>query len=210
VAFIDSDCVADAHWIERGLAAARQIPNLGVVAGRVDLVSPNGSSDAGPAVLYEKMFAFDQVQNASQGTSVTANWLSPKAVIDRFGGFDATLKAGADTKLSREISQAGFKVVYCPDMLVYHPARASVGELVKKRRRVVGGKWQVASHSPRAVAKLALAITRDGLGRIAKAMGKSGMRLKERLQVAGVAALILAVGIGELLLLMLGSQPRRS
>ena len=37
VAFIDSDCVPDKTWIEEAIAAASQEPNLGILAGRVEI-----------------------------------------------------------------------------------------------------------------------------------------------------------------------------
>ena len=81
VAFIDSDCVPRETWIEEGVAAASKEPNLGVLAGRVELTY-GGSLRISPAVLYERMFSFNQELNAKMGTCVCSKLAEPQK---RFG-----------------------------------------------------------------------------------------------------------------------------
>ena len=143
VAFIDSDCVPCGTWIEEGIAAAAKEPKPGVLAGHVELTH-EGSPDS-PAVLYERMFSFNQEFNAKTGTCVAANWLSPKTILERFGGFDGSLRSGGDSKLSRQISEARlFGALLCSDARL-SPGASNLPELAEKRRRVVGGKWAAAS-----------------------------------------------------------------
>lgn len=208
IAFLDADCEPDPLWIERGVAAARREPDLGVLAGRVD-ISDDGSSAPSGAALFERLFAFNQRENARYGTSVTANWLSPKAVLDRFGPFDASLKSGGDFKLSRQISQAGYRVVYCDEMIVRHPPRSTLRALLGKRRRIIGGNWMKTLPSASKPVRLAAAINRGAVGRTIETLKTRDLSLLQRLRVVGAIAAVWAVGILELARLTLGAEPRR-
>ena len=208
IAFIDSDCVPHETWIEEGVTAATKEPNLGVLAGRVELTH-GGSSGSSLAVLYERMFSFNQELNAKMGTCAAANWLSPRSVLESFGGFDASLKSGGDSKLSRQISEAGHAVQYCDAMLVYHPARATLPALTAKRRRVVGGKWATASGPGPKVLRLGALLTLDAVLRTFRMVGAPTLRIGERLKVVAVICMMWAVGLAELVRLSLGFELRR-
>jgi len=208
VAFTDSDCVPDKSWIEEGIAAASREPKLGVLAGRVEITC-DGSSKSSAAVLYERMFSFNQELNAKSGTCIAANWLSPRSVIEGFGGFDSSLRSGGDAKLSRQISEAGHSVRYCGAMLVSHPARATLEALIAKRRRIVGGKWAVAAgRGPKAL-RLGALFTLDAVLRSFRTLGAPTLRIGERLQVMAVIGTIWLVGLAELGRLSLGFELRR-
>jgi glycosyltransferase involved in cell wall biosynthesis len=206
VAFIDSDCVPDRRWVEQAVAIAMRHSNLGVLAGRINVASTDRSSTA---AIYEHMFSFNQKANVEGGTCITANWLSPKAILDSFGGFDATLKSGGDSKLSHEISQAGYPVLYCDAMIVHHPARATISRLVSKRRRVVGGKWVVAQRSSFKPIRLAAVLTWDACLRSLMALRARDCNLAKRLQIVGIITVVWLSGLGEVVRLTAGFAPRR-
>jgi glycosyltransferase involved in cell wall biosynthesis len=208
VAFLDSDCVPDRRWVEQAVTFAMRHSNLGVLAGRVTVANGDRSSPSA-AALYERMFSFNQKANAEGGTCITANWLSPKTILDSFGGFDATLKSGGDSKLSREISQAGHSVLYSDAMIVHHPARATISELISKRRRVVGGKWAVAPRSIFKPVRLAAVLTWDAWLRSLIALRARDFTLARRFQIVGVIAVVWLAGLGEVVRLAAGFAPRR-
>jgi glycosyltransferase involved in cell wall biosynthesis len=207
IAFIDSDCRPCETWIEDGIAAAIKEPKLGILAGHVEL-SYEGCPES-PAVLYERMFSFNQDLNAKMGSCVGANWLSPKSVLESFGGFDASLRSGGDTQLSRQISEAGYSVRYCAAMLVHHPARATIRSLAAKRRRVVGGKWATTPGVGFKALRLSARLSLDALLRSYHALGARGVPLPDRLKVVAVICTIWSVGLMELARLSLGSEPAR-
>ena len=155
------------------------------------------------------MFSFNQELNAKMGTCAAANWLSPRSVLESFGGFDASVKSGGDSKLSRQISEAGHSVQYCDAMLVYHPARATLPALIAKRRRVVGGKWATASGPGPKVLRLAALLTLDTVLRTFRTLGAPSLRIGERLKVVAVICMMWAVGLAELVRLSLGFELRR-
>jgi glycosyltransferase involved in cell wall biosynthesis len=208
VALLDSDCVADRLWIEQAVATAMRHSNLGVLAGRVEMACDDASSHT-VATLYERMFSFNQKANVERGTCITANWMSPKAILDGFGGFDARLKSGGDSKLSYEIGRRGHPILYCDTMVVHHPARSTVRQLISKRRRVVGGKWAVASGSLLRPVRLAAVFTWDAGLRSFQTLRTRDLILSKRLQIAGVIAAVWGVSLSELVRLTAGFTPRR-
>ncbi|MBK5264075.1 MAG: glycosyltransferase family 2 protein, partial [Alphaproteobacteria bacterium] len=119
----------------------------GVLAGRIDLYDetrPEGRSYGD----YERLFSFPQ-SFASRGNCATANWMSRRAIFDELGGFNENLKSGGDREMALRIRAAGLPLIYVPDMTVHHPVRASRESLVRKRKRLSGGRWDRTMHAPR-------------------------------------------------------------
>ncbi|HJQ15607.1 MAG TPA: glycosyltransferase [Allosphingosinicella sp.] len=139
VALTDADCRAHPDWLRSVTEVARHEPDVGIFAGevRLEMDSNEGSM---VCTAFEGLFSFNQARNIKNGGSVTANWISPAALLRAFGGFRADLKSGGDFELARRMSAAGHPVRYVPQAIVYHPARATFGQLAAKARRVVGGQ----------------------------------------------------------------------
>ena len=139
VAFTDSDCLPDRHWILRGVDALLAAGDeCGVVAGEVKLFF-KGKSPTTIAEAYEYLFEFRYPSSQVLRKCVTANWFSRRETIESFGGFNQGLYSNGDTELSTRISAAGLKIMYEPSAQVYHPARHRMMLLIRKRRRLVGG-----------------------------------------------------------------------
>lgn len=135
VAFTDSDCVPMPDWIER--AVARLTNGADRVAGRVELFFR--SEMLTWAEVYEKAFAFNQKISAQYGCSVTANMVTWKKYFDTVGLFNESLLSGGDNEWGRRAFKLGVGVVYAEDVCVKHPARHSIKDLLKKRKRQAGG-----------------------------------------------------------------------
>lgn len=147
VAFTDADCLPAPDWLDMAIAAAGQHPDAGVLAGRINLFEEGGGE--GPAFTdYERLFSFPQ-SFASRGNCATANWMSRRAIFDELGGFNEDLKSGGDREMALRIRAAGLPLIYVPEMTVHHPVRASRESLVRKRKRLSGGRWDRTTHPPR-------------------------------------------------------------
>ena len=139
VAFTDADCLPAPDWLARGLAA---LEAADVVAGRIEVRSRRPRP--GAVELFDAVTAFPQEQFVRRwGFGATANLLVPRAVLDAVGAFDARLRSGGDADWGERATAAGFRVVYAPDVLVRHPARATWGELVEKAVRTARGVEQL-------------------------------------------------------------------
>ncbi|SEM13854.1 glycosyltransferase family 2 protein [Halomonas daqiaonensis] len=141
LAFLDADCVPEPCWLEAGLACLAAGEGASLVAGRVELTFTG--QRLRPAECFEKAFAFRQAQNATDGVSVTANLLARRRVFDAVGLFDDALMSGGDFEWTRRATLQGFRLVYCADCVVAHPARASVKALAGKARRVSTGSREL-------------------------------------------------------------------
>jgi GT2 family glycosyltransferase len=53
----------------------------------------------------------------------SVNLIVRKNVFNKIGGFDSTFYPGEDTKLCLEIKRLGYKILYSPEVLVYHHRR---------------------------------------------------------------------------------------
>jgi hypothetical protein len=143
LAFTDSDCIPENVWIEKGVKKITNIPNCGLVAGRIK-VFPENTRKPSSAQLFDTITVFSQkkyVENIHFGA--TANLFTLKEVIENVGYFDATLKSGADLKWGQKVYNAGYKIVYSKEACIAHPARNSLKSLLKKHARVVGGLYDM-------------------------------------------------------------------
>lgn len=136
LAFTDSDCIPDTFWIERAINKFNE--GCDRIAGHIDIFP----TDVNPniAELYDMTFGFDQQISAMNGLSVTANMFARKSLFDEYGKFKSSLFSGGDTEWSRRVYSKGVSINYDPEVIVMHPARKSIKELLNKRHRVSAKK----------------------------------------------------------------------
>lgn len=136
--FTDADCRPEPDWIAAGLAAFDADPALGRAAGPIVLTA------AGPAwtvpEVYDRLFNLRQARYVARGYAATANLAVRRAVFDRVGPFDASLRSSGDKAWNGRATALGVPIAYVATMRVRHPARASFEALAAKRARVAGGK----------------------------------------------------------------------
>lgn len=77
------------------------------------------------------------------GFAATANLVVAREVVDEVGPFRRHLQSGGDAEWGERATAAGHRVVFRDDVVVRHPARATVGELVRKARRTTRGAEQL-------------------------------------------------------------------
>ncbi|QEC53355.1 glycosyltransferase [Anseongella ginsenosidimutans] len=137
--FTDSDCIPDKNWIKNAVEYLEANDPHSRVAGRIDLIYK--SAKLTPGELYEKVYAFNQYQYVKKdGTGVTANMFAYRYVFDSVGLFNEELLSGGDYEWGIRARNAGFDIGYGNEVIIRHPARSSVTELVRKAKRVGGGQ----------------------------------------------------------------------
>ncbi|MBL4674918.1 MAG: glycosyltransferase family 2 protein [Mucilaginibacter sp.] len=137
--FTDSDCIPDEDWIKNAVDAFEKNPGFDRIAGRIRLYFK--SEKLTKAELYEKIFAFNQdIYVEQDGSGVTANMFSYKHVFDEVGPFKDNLLSGGDYEWSVRARNAGHEIKYAEDVIVNHPARYHLNELIRKAKRVGGGQ----------------------------------------------------------------------
>lgn len=208
VAFTDADCAPDEDWLASAMAAAAESPDEDVIwTGPIELFAEEGCHPV--ALAYERLFSFDQKANVNLGRCVTANWLCRRATIERLGGFDAALKSGGDLHASRAICAGGGRVVYVDGMVVRHPARATLAELMSKKRRTVGGAWTRARPAQPAL-KLGANVAKDVARRLWKIARFPRLSMSDRIALSFAVLRINFAALGEIRRLRMGGEALRS
>lgn len=131
LAFTDSDCLPDPHWLAAGIAALK---HHDLVGGHMYVTTPHGRAMNG-AEAFERVFAFDNrdyVRN--KGFTVTANLFCSRAVFDAVGPF--RVGVSEDMEWCHRARDKGYRLGYAADAIVGHPPRADWDETVRKWRRI--------------------------------------------------------------------------
>lgn len=140
LAFTDADCQPNPDWLEQGVAALKERPDVGLVGGEVEVFPKSPGRPTG-AELYDMTFGLRQrhyIEKMHFG--VTANLFTRRSVVDRVGPFSSQLKSSGDYEWGQRVWAAGFAQLHWPAARVRHPARGTLRQLFHKARRVAGGR----------------------------------------------------------------------
>ncbi|MBL8548605.1 MAG: glycosyltransferase family 2 protein [Hyphomonadaceae bacterium] len=207
VAFTDADCAPEPDWLAAGVEAALEHPEAGIIAGAIEFID---SATPSACERYDRLFGgFNQERNAAEGFCVTANWLSRREALLAHGGFRDDLKSVGDAELSRRIHAAGKKVRFAPRMRVRHPPRTELREQVSRSVRIVGGRWS-RDRAHRGLPEWAWILSREAAGCVRRAALTRSFALADKVQVSGVALVLYAAGMAEIVRLAAGGAPRRA
>lgn len=141
IAFTDADCVPDPTWLAEGIAKLNQ-SEATIIGGRVVYINPADR----PLNIYERIeeqfFLLDKQQYLIEMLRVvaTANLFTYRAVFDRVGAFNPSLKSFGDGDWTRRASSQGEKLAYASKAIIRHPRRTNMLEIRKKWLRVAGGR----------------------------------------------------------------------
>jgi cellulose synthase/poly-beta-1,6-N-acetylglucosamine synthase-like glycosyltransferase len=125
VAFTDADCVADRAWL-RTLVRALDDPQVGIAGGAIRALLPVNGVAAFNEEVHNHRMAIEVFKPAY---AQTANWASPRALLEQLGGFDASFRRHEDVDLAFRIQQAGFRLAYVPDAIVHHRNKTTLPAL---------------------------------------------------------------------------------
>lgn len=131
LAFIDSDCVPDADWLEEGIAA---LADADFVGGKV-VVSVTDEQCVTPTEAFERVFAFDfESYITRKGFTGSGNLFVRARLFELVGGFRTGVSEDVDW--SRRATALGFRLGYAENAIVHHPARRNWRELRRKWVRI--------------------------------------------------------------------------
>jgi GT2 family glycosyltransferase len=131
VAIVNNDAVLDADWAARGVEILEADPSIGLVGG-ADLAwtedHPAGDLRAArvTAPRIDPVSGFAEACSAARPLGDVlalngSNLMARAAVLARLRGFDTAFFAYyEDTDLSARVWAVGHRVVFAPDMLVWH------------------------------------------------------------------------------------------
>ncbi len=136
LAFIDADCRAHSNWLQSLLETLHASPPGTILGGDVRIWhSGSGALDA--IAAYESVFAYRfKFYIERQGYSGTGNLAMFRRDFDAIGPFGG-IDVAEDMEWGQRARAAGFRFRYVPEMVVFHPARASLQELYVKWDRQI-------------------------------------------------------------------------
>lgn len=125
IALIDDDCIVDPLWLESIAREFSTDTEMSVLGGRVELYNPADrpiTIRTSRARTVMSTASFDQIFALLPG----CNLAFTRAVFDQIGGYDpefgpgAKFRSGDDSDFLYRAFRKGLKMVYSPDILVYH------------------------------------------------------------------------------------------
>lgn len=134
LAFTDSDCIPHRDWLVEGVRSLQAHPQAGIVGGHIEFFF---RGDRPTVVEYADSVCYLQqpVYVSRDHYGATANLFTWRKVIEQVGGFDERLLNLGDKEFGQRVYGAGWAVEYVPGAIVFHPARATLQELLGKARR---------------------------------------------------------------------------
>jgi mycofactocin system glycosyltransferase len=186
VAFLDSDCVPGAHWLER-LRPHLDDPLLAAVAPRIVALA---GGERGWLSDYEAaVSALDMGADPASVRPLSAVSYVPSAALlarrSALGdGFDETMRVAEDVDLVWRLTAAGWRVRYEPAARVAHDHPARAGQWLRRRAFYGTGAALLAVRHGGAVAPVVLAPESALAWVLAVAGGRRG-----QVAAAGVLAL---------------------
>ncbi|QDG54566.1 glycosyltransferase [Persicimonas caeni] len=141
-AFTDADCLPAWDWLERGVEALERDPEIGLVGGQI-LLFANNEDEMTLAETWEMLDGFPQEKYVEEyNFGATANVFTRREVVEDVGPFNLEFYSGGDREWGERVAADGWKVVYAAGVRVRHPARRTLGALLRKTLRTTRGDFQ--------------------------------------------------------------------
>ena len=115
IAFTGGDDIANPNWLKELRKTFRE--GADIVAGRSIMIGLRAWEDLDRVELYHKGFDV---------SFPSANEAFRREVIEKVGGFDTWFITAEDIDLNFRAVDAGYKIVYNPDAIVYRRTKATV------------------------------------------------------------------------------------
>jgi glycosyltransferase involved in cell wall biosynthesis len=213
IAFTDADCVPARDWLARCAENLWSGDGSDAIGGRIVLTAtPQRHSGE----LFELAFRPFNQQYFVTGLkfAATANMAVRKAVIDSVGDFNGTLLTGGDLEWGRRLFASGFRMKYADDAVVFHPARRTLGSLIRRHRRLSGGRVIAQDSTEQRFERKRQHIERrkenfDSLSALLFKPESISMTRSEAMRAIFVALLISLVRLGEYVRVRLGGRAAR-
>lgn len=139
LAFIDDDAFPARDWLRRALARLDH-REIAAVGGPGLTPAGSGFRERAGGAFYESYFGSGQVRHRFRRIGPVRpvddwpafNFIVRREALVAVGGWQSTFYGGEDTKLCLALRDAGFRIVYDPDVVVYHHRRPIFGSHLRQ------------------------------------------------------------------------------
>lgn len=129
-AFIDDDAYPNPDWLSNALKFFNSNEKIGAVGGPNITPPEDKFWEKVGGFIYESYFTSGRAQSRFlpkkrkyvlelQGV----NLIIRREILDKLGGFRSKLYSGDDSKVCSNIRALGYKILYSPEVMVYHHRR---------------------------------------------------------------------------------------
>ena len=149
IAFTDADCIVDKDWISNSLKYFKD-DKIACVGG--PNLTPLDEGDFGKAVGFvfnQSLFAAGSIHarelhEIKEVRSIPGcNAIYKKDALEKVMPIDETLLTCDDTELNQRLIDKGYKLLYTPDVFVWHYRRPNPKRLFRQMYRYAVGRLQV-------------------------------------------------------------------
>jgi GT2 family glycosyltransferase len=134
IAITDSDTIPHPDWILEGVEALYSSASVGIVGGDIRFFfqhdKPNLVEYA-DSISYLRQRDYIEQERYAAGANLFIKW----DVFEKSRGFDERLLNLGDKEFCQRVWALGWKILYAPQAIVYHPARFTLRSLLSKARR---------------------------------------------------------------------------
>ena len=142
VQFVDGDCKVEPGWLQAGVTALAERPDLGLVTGWRSEIHPLAS-------VYNQMCQVEWRRPAGPISACGGDMMVRVAGFRKAGGFDPTVIAAEDDEFCLRLAEAGWKLERLPvEMTLHDAAMTRFGQWWRRAMRAGHGFAQVGRMHP--------------------------------------------------------------
>ncbi|MDU0114571.1 glycosyltransferase family A protein [Psychrosphaera aquimarina] len=146
LAFIDIDCIPEADWLSNIVQSFGDFTESKLISGQVFLFYKNKVPNV--FELFDQHYFLNQDAYAIEKSGATANLTVSKSLFQGVGGFRDVESGGDRDFCKRVVVENNSCFEFNNTIVVRHPARCTIDEIMKKIKRVSTGKVNLAQDKP--------------------------------------------------------------
>jgi len=131
LAFTDDDAYPGASWLSKAVELLTSSEDIGAVGGPGVTPPSDGFSQRLSGNIYASLWMsgayrkrYIPVGTVHEDDDLpSVNLIVKRHVFEEVGGFDSTYYPGEDTKLCLAMKQKGYRILYSPEIVVWHHRR---------------------------------------------------------------------------------------
>ena len=156
-AFIDDDAYPGKDWLKNAVAYFED-PEIGAVGGPAVTAPDDDIWQQASGKIYESFLCsggYLPKEEREVDDLPSVNLIVRRNIFEQIGGYDSNYYPGEDTKLCLDIVESGKKIIYSPDVLVYHHRRKVFKQHLKQATNYAKHRGYFAKALPKTSCKLA-------------------------------------------------------
>lgn len=158
-AFIDDDAYPRADWLKNAVKIFED-SQVGAVGGPAVTAPEDNAWQQASGKVYESFlcsgeYNYRYLPKAEREVDdlPSVNLIVRRDIFEQIGGFDSNYYPGEDTKLCLDIVESGKKIIYSPEVLVYHHRRRMFKQHLKQATNYAKHRGYFAKALPKTSCK---------------------------------------------------------